>query len=101
VDRRVVRLELTPQARVKVEDLRRKRDTRMEATLGRLIPQETDQVIAGLNLLAHAAEQLMEAERAAAPETEDNEPLTDLVTLPRRASRIKASNPVSTVSPEP
>lgn len=101
LDRRVVRLELTPQARVKVKQLRRKRDTRMEATLHRLMPEETDQVIAGLSLLARAAEQLLDAERATMTETKEDESLSDFVTLPRRASRVKAANPGSSVSPKP
>jgi DNA-binding MarR family transcriptional regulator len=98
LDRRVVRLELTPQARAKVDAQKRKRDARMGAALRGLTGPEVDQVIAGLDLLARAAEAHLQTELESRREPEEGA-LTDLVTLPRRASRVRAASPASSVSP--
>lgn len=62
-DRRVVRLTLTPQARVLVAEAQAERRARLAATLEHLDPPAFVKVVEGLRLLAAAAEQIESGSR--------------------------------------
>jgi DNA-binding MarR family transcriptional regulator len=90
MDRRVVRLQLTPAAREMVDRLRERRELRMRATLDRLTANEVAEVVAGLDLLGRAAEQVLESERQGVSVNESGS-----ASLQSRISRAKAEMPAS------
>lgn len=91
-DRRVVRLAMTKEARAKMDRLRQRREARLQSALKRLAPGEIDVVVEGLNLLAIAAE--AQSDKSAGQESPgEQDSLTDLITITRRATRVKAANP--------
>lgn len=92
-DRRVVRLELTAEARARMDRLKQRREARLQSALQRLSAGEIEAVVGGLSLLASAAEHLLKAAPGRDWQTEQ-ESLAELVTITRRASRLRAANTV-------
>lgn len=89
-DRRVVRLGVTEKARALLDADRAAREMRMRAAARELKPDEMTQVIAGLELLATAAD----AVRANAAEemplfNSDTDPLVELMSERARSRREK------------
>ena len=79
LDRRVVRLILSPQGRAIMADANARRQARMQATGNNLEMEALEKVTEGLLLLADAAEKVEAAERnAAAPFTPDSDRRADV-----------------------
>jgi DNA-binding MarR family transcriptional regulator len=80
LDRRVVRLILSPQGRAIMADANARRQARMQATGNNLEAEALEKVTEGLLLLADAAEKVETEERsAAAPFTPDSDRRTEVV----------------------
>ena len=88
-DRRVVRLELSPRARIMTDEVRLKRERRMAEALQLLSIEETTEVVSGLELMAAAAEKQMALEKGNAPEKEDSIPINEMIAGSGRAGVTK------------
>lgn len=88
LDRRVVRLYLTEQAREIMGEAQAMRHAHMRATFANIADCETEAITRGLTLLAEAAERAVEEERIQAPAlSPDSDPLLEIISRRARSAR--------------
>ena len=98
-DRRVVRMALTDQARTILADAERNRQARMSATVRHLSARALDEAVAGLQLLAEAAEKVEAEEKQSAPPfLLDADPQIEIIS---RRPQLRLRKDVPEVSPLP